>query len=89
MHPADEPPFDCDYRHPGRPGERARADWALIGEAGDYYVCDWHFQQRTDEGKRGWTGITVPTSTREHAGTTTEHEVASPTPPGQPTDPAE
>ena len=44
---------DCDYRHDD--GSAHPAEWALIGESGDYYVCDEHFQQRTEEGKRGWT----------------------------------
>jgi hypothetical protein len=43
----------CDYRH----DDERMADWALIGEAGDFFVCDEHFQQRTDEGKRGWSRI--------------------------------
>lgn len=41
----------CDYRHDeGEPP----ADWFLQGESGEFYVCDEHFQMRTEEGKRGW-----------------------------------
>lgn len=48
----------CDYRHDHQPeiGDDL-ADWVYIGESGDYYVCDAHFQQRTEEGKRGWQRI--------------------------------
>ena len=49
---------DCDYLHPDRPRPyRAPADWVLIGESGDYYVCDAHFQLRTKEARRGWQRI--------------------------------
>ncbi len=53
--PLDYPPF-CDYRHAD--GTKPFADWVLIGESGDYYVCDWHFQARTEAGKVGWSRIT-------------------------------
>jgi hypothetical protein len=46
----------CDYIHDDGTGDHL-ADWVFIGESGDYYVCDEHFQQRTDEGKLGWTRI--------------------------------
>lgn len=44
----------CDWRHLG---PQPLADWVLIGESGDYYSCDEHFQQRTESGKRGWARI--------------------------------
>lgn len=47
---------ECDYRH--EDDLPHPADWCLIGESGDYYVCDEHFEMRTDEGKLGWTRIT-------------------------------
>lgn len=51
---ASYPPF-CDYKH--EDGTMRFADWCLVGEAGDYAVCDECFQRRTDPGKRGWTRI--------------------------------
>ena len=44
----------CDYRHEG---QQPPGDWYLVGESGDYCVCDEHFQMRTEERKRGWTRI--------------------------------
>lgn len=41
---------ECDYVH----DEPTLADWFLQGESGEFYICDEHFQMRTDEGKRGW-----------------------------------
>jgi hypothetical protein len=52
-----EPQFICDYHHDTPPDVRP-ADWLLIGESGDYAVCDEHFQMRTEEGRRGWQRIT-------------------------------
>lgn len=50
----------CDYYHLDNEGgalpDRSAA-WAYIGESGDYYVCDEHFQMRTEEGKRNWHRI--------------------------------
>lgn len=45
----------CDYRHAD--GADRLAAWFLIGESGDYFVCDEHFAQRTEEGRRGWRRI--------------------------------
>jgi hypothetical protein len=45
----------CAYRHPD--GTDPPADWAFIGEFGDYFICDEHFQQRLPEYKRNWTRI--------------------------------
>jgi hypothetical protein len=48
----------CDYRHVTDEADiDDTAAWGLVGESGDYYVCDHHFQRRTDEGKRGWWRI--------------------------------
>ena len=47
----------CDYHHDTEPDVRP-ADWFLQGEAGEFYVCDEHFQMRTDVGKRHWVRIT-------------------------------
>lgn len=55
MTPTPRVEFTCDYRH--EDGSEPLADWALIGEAGDYFVCDAHFQMRTVEGRRGWSRI--------------------------------
>jgi hypothetical protein len=46
----------CDYHHDTEPDVRPAA-WAYIGESGDYYVCEEHFQMRTEEGKRNWHRI--------------------------------
>ena len=43
----------CDYVHAAHdPADRAC--WFFQGESGEFYVCDEHFQMRSDEGKRGW-----------------------------------
>jgi hypothetical protein len=36
--PAVDPPTDCDVRDCDR-----RADYAYIGESGDFYLCEYHF----------------------------------------------
>jgi hypothetical protein len=48
-----ETPPVCDYLH----DEIRSAAWALIGESGDYYVCDEHFQMRTEEDRRNWRPV--------------------------------
>ena len=50
-----EPMVTCDYVHTD--DEPRRADWALIGEAGDFYICDEHYQMRPAEKQRGWRRI--------------------------------
>lgn len=45
----------CDYRHDD--DLIHYADYVLIGESGDYFVCEDHFENRTEEGKRGWQWI--------------------------------
>jgi hypothetical protein len=45
----------CAYIHPD--GTDPPADWAFIGESGDFFLCDEHFQPRTAEYKRGWSRI--------------------------------
>lgn len=48
----------CDYRHVTDEADIDNtAAWTYIGESGDYYACDYHFQMRTDEGKRNWHRI--------------------------------
>ena len=53
---AELPFIPCDYIHSD--GLVPPAVWMLVGEAGDFYVCDEHFQMRTEEGRRGWHRVT-------------------------------
>jgi hypothetical protein len=47
------PQYTCDVRD-GHPDEQP-ADWLLIGESGDYALCDAHFQRA--EFKANWEPI--------------------------------
>lgn len=45
---SDEPEFLCDITHVGI--RQPAAAWAFIGESGDLYLCDHHYQAIPDPG---------------------------------------
>jgi hypothetical protein len=49
----------CDYRHDEVEAE-VPATWGLIGEAGDFYICDAHYAMRSPEHQRGWHRVEAP-----------------------------
>jgi hypothetical protein len=51
---SDEPLFICDIFRCGRP-----AEWAIIGESGDVYLCGEHHETQTSQRSRPrWQRIT-------------------------------
>jgi hypothetical protein len=42
-----EPPFDCDIFRCDQ-----RAEWAMIGESGDVYLCAEHYETQTQQRTR-------------------------------------
>jgi hypothetical protein len=45
--PADEPPFNCDIFRCDQ-----LAEWAIIGESGDVYLCAEHYETQTSPRSR-------------------------------------